>query len=218
MIGYELSNYYYKAKDELSEWFQPSRQIVFKAGDFDCFMANIGTALLSEYSLADTQNCPETYSNICLDLEVEFPLLNGESYLHRMNVLLLSPAGDTWWTHCSMITRIWDYDPPATVGVDMQSGDIYFISLSQFDQPIVFNACGKLTETQLETVLSELDMKYPYAIKLDDKAMFDFIGQEIGCMELRKNVYVEFKTSYRMRIDCSYTPPAFMLELKRMYL
>ena len=118
----------------------------------------------------------------------------------KSTFVFLCPAGDTWGTE---MDRLWKYGHPHTIAVDKSSYDVYMVYLTE--NGFIFLQFCQLSALQYTQVYTGVSAKTPYKYGIWDEAMYKFISNEVGWMELRRNLYLQFNTQEPIRIGMDYT-------------
>lgn len=186
------------AKELLMETLGTStRLIIKKYGSQAARIADLKAYSVSNYTEEDSDN----YANFILDLVYSEMLFGANERLGLVDktrtIVVLSNLGDNDWTF-NMIHKVWNGDYPSTVGVDMTTGDIFLLNIrSNCLELIEF---GQFTEEQLEHFLLERNDREPFALKLEERAMFAVLDGAEGINHLRDNVVVTFNCGVPLKV------------------
>jgi hypothetical protein len=121
----------------------------------------------------------------------EFKMTKKEQELH-----LLSPNNDIIYNH-NLIVKLWNGEYPSTVALDFKEEKVYLVYLGRNFKIIEF---ANLSKDKVSILEEDLFEAKPYKIKLDEKSMFDFISEEEGFNNLRKNIYIQFDCGMKIKI------------------
>lgn len=143
----------------------------------------------------------ESYANLDMTLTYKVRVMTPENKFDVIekvrNLRVLSTLGDNLWTY-RMINKVWEGDYPSTVAVDMETGEVFFFSIKLNRLELI--EFGKFTETEFETFRYELNDREPFSIKIDEKAMFDYIDEAEGVKHLQRNIVVEFNCGLPIKV------------------
>lgn len=144
----------------------------------------------------------EGYANVDLFITYRMRVMGVsnqfESVDKTRNLRVLNSLGDNKWTY-RMINKIWDGDYPSTVAVDMETGEVFFFNIRV--NRIELAKFGKMSETQFEVFLEEINDREPFKIKIAEEAMFDYIDGAEGINHLKRNIYIELSCGLPIRVS-----------------
>lgn len=106
-----------------------------------------------------------------------------------LTLRFLSNIADKAWTY-SMKEKVWNHLYPDSVALDMTSGEVYFVSIT--DNGLYLNFFGRMSELELDMFKEESNEAEPYQITIEPHAMFMVIDGSEGINHLRDNLCVEF--------------------------
>ena len=186
---------YIDARSMLEEIFESNTpQLVIKY-----FNTDASRVAVMSHLHVDGVDDEEGFSN--LDISIAYKMI---SFSNRNNdtdkvlkLRLLTTSGDKLWTY-KMKHLVWDGSYPSTIAVDKETGSVFFVYFKA--SSIELEHFGKLTETQLEAVLDDLNDNFAFSIKIKPEAMFMYIDGEEGVRHLRENVYVEFNCGIPIKV------------------
>lgn len=188
-----LDTNYETAQEQLQLVLNNKANIVI--GAMSLPLAHMG--VINHYDISPVTDTTEDimYSNMVLQLvySLNLPATSGKTKIYTIEcskrIVLLTTAGDIYW-HKVLRDKVWNGKYPTTVGVDIETGEVYVIYL--YSSYIELQLFGVLNELDIEGVAVNLSEKTPYRIYIAYDALWKYASEEEGTRYLRDNLYIEF--------------------------
>lgn len=143
----------------------------------------------------------EDIGSIVVDLNYKERVINKYGKFEEKKVVqtlhILNPRGDEVWPF-TLVVKIWDVKYPSSIALDIKRGIVYFLNINSNGLSLVEFA--HLNEEEIEAISYDLNEREPYKIRLDERAMFDFIAEYEGIKALKRGVFIEFDCGVRFRV------------------
>lgn len=114
-----------------------------------------------------------------------------------LKLKVLCGLGDREWGYRSKI-KVWDGDYPSTVGIDINTGNVYLIYVRENRIDLV--EFGEMNDKELEAFEDSFNDREPFEIGLDANTLFAYLDGEEGYNYLKDNVYIDFKCCSTIRV------------------
>lgn len=138
---------------------------------------------------------------IVVDLTYKERVINKYGKFEEKKVVqtlnILTPRGDSLWPY-NLVVKIWDGKYPTSVAVDLKRGVVYLCNIGTRGVELIEYA--HITKDEVEALTHDLNDREPYKIKIDEKAMFDYISEFEGLRALRSNIFIEFDCGVRFKV------------------
>lgn len=118
--------------------------------------------------------------------------------LSAMELLILNSEGDTRWTP-RMKANVWANKYPATVAIDINTGEVYLLFLQSWG--IELRHFAKMPLGDLTGFMMTLNPVEPFYIYIYADAMFSVLDGAEGYNHLLDNLYIQFNGAKNYRVS-----------------
>jgi hypothetical protein len=173
---------------------------------FSSYNSNLRNyAILRNFNICNVGRDNSDASNMTLSLDytITLPDDNGclMTYEKSRQINLLCTLGDCDWTH-NMIDYVWNGDYPSTIGIDINTGDVFLVYLR--NTCLELRYFSVLDNNQLSRFDEDVNLSRPFKLKVDERALFLVLDGCEGYNHLKENVYIEFNSIPPMRVELAY--------------
>jgi hypothetical protein len=196
IMSVKLPNTFIDAKTLISDALSVDKKLSLK--NYGGMFANL--CEVTHFHMDEVED-EEGYANVDLTLAYKVPLMGNDSQFLLVDktkkLKVLNTAGDIDWTY-NMVNLFWEGDYPSSVAVDVESGEVFLFNVKLNRVELV--DFGVLTGSAFESFTHDINDREPFKIRLDEKAMFDFIDGSEGRNHLKKSTFIEFNCGMPIRV------------------
>lgn len=156
---------------------------------------------VTHYHIKDEED-DERVGSVHLSISYKEKIITKYDKFETLNkhqeLTILNPNGDIIWPF-TMVGKVWEGNYPSGVAINEETGVVYLIYLSL--NTFGLTEFAILSDSELESVKESLNEVKPYAIKLDEDAMFKVLAEVEGTRYLHETLCIEFDCGVKFKVS-----------------